>query len=35
LSSGRILPAEVLDSLMHRVRTEGLELVGEGGVLPS
>jgi putative transposase len=33
LSSGQILPAEVLDSLMNRVRSEGLELVGEGGVL--
>ena len=28
-----VVPAEVIDSLMDRVRTEGLELVGEGGVL--
>jgi putative transposase len=33
LTSGQILPAEVLDSLMDRVRAEGLELVGDGGVL--
>ena len=33
LSSGQILPAEVLDALMERVRSEGLELVGDGGVL--
>ncbi|MDP9073608.1 MAG: IS256 family transposase [Actinomycetota bacterium] len=33
MSSGQILPAEVLDSLMERVRSEGLELVGDGGVL--
>ena len=28
-----VLPAEVLDSLMEKVRADGLELVGEGGVL--
>ena len=32
-SPSPLLPAEVVEGLMERVRSEGLELVGEGGVL--
>jgi putative transposase len=32
-SPSPLLPAEVVEGLMERVRTEGLELVGDGGVL--
>ena len=30
---GEVVPAEMLDQIMSKVRTEGLALIGEGGVL--
>jgi putative transposase len=32
-SSGDLVPAELVDELMARVRTEGIELLGDGGLI--